>query len=961
MFPVLDISVGELLVGDVPVEEPAVVEMPFGDMPVGEVPGEDPPVGEMPVGEIPGEEVPGEEVPRNSALLSRAGEFQIGGFSPDEGLDTPGRANDEIAVAAAIFEIQGAERTSPLEGQLVITTGIVTAIAEDGFYFQDAIGDGDDATSDGLFVFTGILPNLLIGDEVNVVGTVSEFTPGGPDSGNLSTTQLINPDVVRLSGGNPLPTAVIIGEGGRIPPTELIDNAPPAEEPGMETPGMEIPGMEPGMEDPGVEAPGMEIPGMEPGVEVPGMETPGMETPDMEIPGMEPGMEDPGAETPGMETPGMDPGAEAPGMETPGMEPGMEIPGMEEPEIEPITGIDFFESLEGMRVTVVAPQVVGATNRFGEIYTFAAGTEPTGLSDRGTLNISPTDFNPERIQIDPDSITSPVTAPLVDVGATLSDVTGVVGYSFGNYEVIPTEVFTVVEDIPVEEMPPMEEVPGAEMPGAEMPGEIPGAEMPGEIPGEMPSEMPGEMPGEMPEPPAIEPVVEEVSLLTPTADQITIASYNVLNLDPVVENVANVAGQDPDEVDDDVANGRFTAIANDIITNLNTPDIIGLQEIQDSDGAEITDISSADLTYQTLIDEIAAAGGPTYQFIDTPGLVPASVDEAGNVLRPTGGQPGGNIRVGYLYNPDRVSLVEGSVVPLTDPVDQAVNPDNPFFGSRIPLAATFLFNGQEVTVVNNHFSSKSGSAPLFGTIQPAVELQSDPAAGVNGGLDERIAQAEAVQAFVGSLLAADPDANVVALGDFNEFEFLPPLEILEQDLFNLTNTLAENERYSFIFQGNSQAIDHILVSNSLADQAEFDAVHINAEFAETPQRASDHDPLLARLTIAPPVGLPPVVEPPVVEPPVVEPPIAEPPVVGPPTTELPIVEPPIVEPPIVEAPVMEPPAPELPPAAPPEIAIPTPGIAPPVLPPVISPLLGLSDSSGGLLGDISPAAEPSLI
>ncbi|MGB3614729.1 MAG: hypothetical protein WBA10_13130, partial [Elainellaceae cyanobacterium] len=251
----------------------------------------------------------------------------------------------------------------------------------------------------------------------------------------------------------------------------------------------------------------------------------------------------------------------------------------------------------------------------------------------------------------------------------------------------------------------------------------------------------------------------------------------------------------------------------------------------------------------------------TYQFIDTPGIVPASVDASGNVTRPTGGQSGGNIRVGYLYNPERVSLVENSVVPLTDPVDQAVNSENPFFGSRIPLAATFLFNQQEVTVVNNHFSSKNGSAPLFGQTQPSTDLQDDPLADVNGSLGERIAQAEAVQTFVAGILAEDADANVIALGDFNEFEFLPPLEILEQDLNNLTNTLAENERYSFLFQGNSQSLDHILVSDSLNGSAEFDIVHLNTEFAETATRASDHDPLLARVTLTP-AGLPPAAEPP---------------------------------------------------------------------------------------------------
>ncbi|NJL81163.1 MAG: hypothetical protein HC917_24520 [Richelia sp. SM2_1_7] len=83
----------------------------------------------------------------------------------------------------------------------------------------------------------------------------------------------------------------------------------------------------------------------------------------------------------------------------------------------------------------------------------------------------------------------------------------------------------------------------------------------------------------------------------------------------------------------------------------------------------------------------------------------------------------------------------------------------------------------------------------------------------------------------------------------NEFEFVSPVETLAESLTNLTETVPENERYSFIFQGNSQSLDHILVSKNFAGNAKFDIVHVNSEFAETTQRASDHDPLVASLTI----------------------------------------------------------------------------------------------------------------
>jgi Ca2+-binding RTX toxin-like protein len=315
--------------------------------------------------------------------------------------------------------------------------------------------------------------------------------------------------------------------------------------------------------------------------------------------------------------------------------------------------------------------------------------------------------------------------------------------------------------------------------------------------------------------------------LVGTDDQLTIASYNVLNLDPKVEDRALVNGSG--DIDDDLGEGQFDAIASQIVENLNSPDIISLQEIQDNDGAEQTDVVDASLTYQTLIDEIVAAGGPQYEFFD----IPPEDDQSG-------GQPGGNIRVGYLYNPDRVDLIEGSGERLEDP---NLADGDAFEDSRNPLAAQFLFNGQEVSIVNNHFTSKGGSSPLFGDIQPPI----------NGGEEQREEQAQIVNDYVDEILADDPNANVVVLGDLNEFQFFSPIQVLKGGenpvLTNLTETLPEEERYSYIFEGNSQALDHILVSDNLAASAEYDPVHVNSEFTN---QASDHDPVLSRFELAVP-------------------------------------------------------------------------------------------------------------
>jgi len=92
---------------------------------------------------------------------------------------------------------------------------------------------------------------------------------------------------------------------------------------------------------------------------------------------------------------------------------------------------------------------------------------------------------------------------------------------------------------------------------------------------------------------------------------------------------------------------------------------------------------------------------------------------------------------------------------------------------------------------------------------------------------------------------------VLVLGDLNDFESSRTLSILKgEDLTNLVDTLAKPDRYSFIFEGNSQILDNTLVSRSLADYAEYDIAHINTELAESRQ-ITDHDPGVTVLTLPP--------------------------------------------------------------------------------------------------------------
>jgi hypothetical protein len=110
---------------------------------------------------------------------------------------------------------------------------------------------------------------------------------------------------------------------------------------------------------------------------------------------------------------------------------------------------------------------------------------------------------------------------------------------------------------------------------------------------------------------------------------------------------------------------------------------------------------------------------------------------------------------------------------------------------------------------------------------------------------QRHQQATIEAGFVQQIRDIDPNANVVVLGDLNDFEFSETIHILEAaGLTDLYDTVPLAERYSYVFEGNSQTLDHILVSGSLLNRSTLDVVHVNAEFAD---QASDHDPSVVRI------------------------------------------------------------------------------------------------------------------
>ena len=309
-------------------------------------------------------------------------------------------------------------------------------------------------------------------------------------------------------------------------------------------------------------------------------------------------------------------------------------------------------------------------------------------------------------------------------------------------------------------------------------------------------------------------------------DDFTVATYNVENLSPLDEK------------------SRFERLAKDIVISLDLPDVVALQEIQDNNGFINDDIVQADLTYQLIINEIKKISGVNYKYIN--------IDPIDDM---DGGMEGANIRVAFLFRTDRdlvfdqiisnnsnlsiVKPADSNNITLTpNPVVIGTN-DPAFQNSRKPLITNFWIKNRNLIIVNNHWVSKSSESPLFGSVQP-ISIS-----------NQRHQQSEVVRNFILQILELAPDTWIIVLGDFNDYYFSSSVKnmLSQTNLVNPIENLNINERYNYIYQGNSQNLDNILVSRSLYHFSnDFQIIHINAEYPNA-TRFSDHDPILISFSL----------------------------------------------------------------------------------------------------------------
>jgi hypothetical protein len=337
----------------------------------------------------------------------------------------------------------------------------------------------------------------------------------------------------------------------------------------------------------------------------------------------------------------------------------------------------------------------------------------------------------------------------------------------------------------------------------------------------------------------------------PSQDELTVASFNLQRFFDTANDPAVGSGEPvllPAAFE-----ARLRKASLIVRTMLRSPDIIGLQEVEN--------LATLQALADRINDDTAAGGAPK------PGYV-AYLEEGNDI---------GGIDVGFLVKSSRVSVIdvvqEGRTATFANPgtgVLETLNDRPP-----LVLRATAPRPGGApfpVTVIVNHLRSLSGV--------------DDPVDGQRVRTKRR-AQAEFLANLLQARQSANPAERIISIGDYNAFQFndgyvdvigtikgqptpasavmLPSADLVEPDLVNLVDLVPPSDRYSYVFRGSAQVLDHALVSQALLPYLSAGGIQfarIDADFAEsnrtnaaTPaSRLSDHDPLVAYFTLPAPAA-----------------------------------------------------------------------------------------------------------
>ncbi|MFP5265294.1 MAG: Ig-like domain repeat protein [Blastocatellia bacterium] len=331
-------------------------------------------------------------------------------------------------------------------------------------------------------------------------------------------------------------------------------------------------------------------------------------------------------------------------------------------------------------------------------------------------------------------------------------------------------------------------------------------------------------------PPVASGNITAIAVPAPASNEFTVASFNMERFydtsdDPATQDVVMTAS---------AFNSRVNKASLAIRGVLNSPDIIGVVEMEN--------LAALQAVASKINSDAVAAGqpSPNYQ---------AYLEEGNDI---------GGIDVGFLVKSSRVTVVEVTQVGkdttfVTPGGGTALLNDRPSLVLRANI--TTPANGTfPVTVIVNHLRSLSG---VDGSDGARIRAK-------------RQAQAEFLADLIQSIQSANPGERIISVGDYNAFQFndgyvdsigtikgtptpadqvvLASADHVDPDLIELTPALPD-QQYSFVFDGNAQELDHILISQNMQPLVSgLQYGRSNSDFPESyradatrPERLSDHD------------------------------------------------------------------------------------------------------------------------
>lgn len=332
-------------------------------------------------------------------------------------------------------------------------------------------------------------------------------------------------------------------------------------------------------------------------------------------------------------------------------------------------------------------------------------------------------------------------------------------------------------------------------------------------------------------PPGVSGIISAIPVPVPAADEFTVGSFNMERFYDTTDNPGG------DVVLTTTAyNNRLNKASLAIRNVMRTPDIIGIEEMENL--TTLQDVANK------INNDAVAAGGPNPMY--TARLV------EGNDI--------GGIDVGFLVKTSRVTVLnvvqEGKDTTYTEPGGgTALLNDRPslVLTANISAPCGGVF---PITVIVNHLRSLNGV---------------DDAADGPRVRAKRAAQAEFLANLIQARMTANPNEQIISVGDYNAFQFndgyvdmigtikgtptpasqvvLASGDLVNPDLIDLIDQAAPDQRYSFTFDGNAQTLDHEIVTPNLFRH--FSRIHYarsNGDFPEIfrsdanrPERLSDHD------------------------------------------------------------------------------------------------------------------------